>query len=331
MVIIALWLGVLNAESWRNWAVLRTERWLPGDAGALAAGMLLGGSEDLSRQTKEAYRRVGLLHIVAASGYNVTLIAGWILSVSLIWLSRRWALGVTIAGIIVYMAIAGWQPSIIRAGIMSILAMLGLILGRERDAKWLLIITGAVMLAWNPKLISDIGFQLSFAATFGILVFLNTSSSDPFSTSPLTPLHNCGEGNGRGEVVTKRETRGRGIFGVLGSDLKTTLAAQAMTTPLILHHFGNLSVISPLVNAALLWTVPPIMQITAAGLVWGPINYLAWPLLRIQLWVVSRVGAWPISNWEVGKMSWLWVAAYYAALIVLINLIHLINLKKLRN
>src|SRR3989344_4268778 len=198
MVIITLWLGVLNGESWRNWAVMRTENWLHGDAGTLAAGMLWGGSGNLSYQTKEAYRRVGLLHIVAASGYNVTLMTGWILSASLIWLSRRWALGMSIVVVIIYMVIAGMQPSIIRAGIMSILAMLGLILGRERDAKWLLVITGAMMLAWNPKLISDIGFQLSFAATWGLVW--------------LAPK----------------------------GDLGTTLAAQAMTTPLILHHFGNL-------------------------------------------------------------------------------------------
>jgi len=302
MVIITLWLGVLNGESWRNWAVMRTENWLHGDAGTLAAGMLWGGSGNLSYQTKEAYRRVGLLHIVAASGYNVTLMTGWILSASLIWLSRRWALGMSIVVVIIYIVIAGMQPSIIRAGIMSILAMVGLILGRERDAKWLLVITGVAMLAVNPKLISDIGFQLSFAATFGILVFLNTS--------PLHPSPIIGEG-----------TRERGIFDVFGADLKTTLAAQAMTMPLILHHFGNLSVISPLVNAALLWTVPLIMQITAAGLVWGPINYLAWPLLRGQLWVVNSVASWPISNWEVGKMSWLWVGVYYVVLFLLIKIL----------
>ena len=279
MVVITLWLQVLNGENWRNWAVMRTENWLHGDAGTLAAGMLWGGSGNLSYQTREAYRRVGLLHIVAASGYNVTLMTGWILSVGLIWLSRRWALGVTIIGVIIYMIIAGMQPSIIRAGIMSILAMVGLILGRERDAKWLLVITGGMMLAWNPKLISDIGFQLSFAATWGLVW--------------LAPK----------------------------GDLGTTLAAQAMTTPLILHHFGNLSVISPLVNAALLWTVPLIMQITAVGLVWGPINWLAWPLLRGQLWVVSSVAAWPISSWEVGKMSWLWVGVYYVVLFLLIKIL----------
>ncbi|KKU28227.1 MAG: ComE-like protein competence protein [Candidatus Amesbacteria bacterium GW2011_GWA1_47_20] len=279
MVVITLWLQVLNGENWRNWAVMRTENWLHGDAGTLAAGMLWGGSGNLSYQTREAYRRVGLLHIVAASGYNVTLMTGWILSVGLIWLSRRWALGVTIIGVIIYMIIAGMQPSIIRAGIMSILAMVGLILGRERDAKWLLVITGGMMLAWNPKLISDIGFQLSFAATWGLVW--------------LAPK----------------------------GDLGTTLAAQAMTTPLILHHFGNLSVISPLVNAALLWTVPLIMQITAVGLVWGPINWLAWPLLRGQLWVVSSVASWPISSWEVGKMSWLWVGVYYVVLFLLIKIL----------
>ena len=299
MVIITLWLQVLKtslppirAEDWRNFLVMRVERWLPGDEGVLAAGMLWGGSEGLSRQTKEAYRRVGLLHVVAASGYNVTLVTGWILSSCLIWLSRRWALGVTMIGGVIYMAIAGWQPSIIRAGIMAILAMTGLILGRERDAKWLLIVTGVAMLVWNRELISDIGFQLSFAATWGILWLMPQRSMLKAQNSITT---------------------------LFAADLKTTLAAQAMTTPLILHHFGNLSMISPLVNATLLWTVPLIMQITAAGLVWGPINYLAWPLLRMQTWVVNSVAAWPISNWELGKMSWLWVAVYYAVLSICIK------------
>ena len=296
MVIITLWLQVLKtslppirAEDWRNFLVMRVERWLPGDEGVLAAGMLWGGSEGLSRQTKEAYRRVGLLHIVAASGYNVTLVTGWILSSCLIWLSRRWALGVTMIGVVIYMAIAGWQPSIIRAGIMAILAMTGLILGRERDAKWLLIVTGVAMLVWNRELISDIGFQLSFAATWGILWLMPQRSMLKAQNSITT---------------------------LFAADLKTTLAAQAMTTPLILHHFGNLSMISPLVNATLLWTVPLIMQITAAGLVWGPINYLAWPLLRMQTWVVSSVATWPISNFEMGKMSWGWVGVYYLVLYI---------------
>lgn len=307
MVIIALWLQVLKtsappiwAENWRNFLIMRVEKWLPGDEGALAAGMLWGGSEGLSWQTKEAYRRVGLLHIVAASGYNVTLMAGWILSACLIWLSRRWALGATIVGVVVYMLIAGWQPSIIRAGIMSILAMAGLILGRERDAKWLLILTGALMLVTNSKLISDIGFQLSFAATAGIL----------FISPPFPPLKL------RGGIEEGDTGKVRSAF---VADLKTTLAAQAMTTPLILHHFGNLSVISPLVNAVLLWTVPVIMEIVAMGLVIGPVNYLAWPLLRLQTWVVGSVAAWPISNWEVGKMSWLWVAVYYLVLAICIK------------
>ena len=133
----------------------------------------------------------------------------------------------TVVGVVIYMAIAGWQPSIIRAGIMAILAMVGLILGRQRDAKWLLILTGAAMLIVNPKLISDIGFQLSFAATWGIL----------FISPPVNRVEPRPGPNGQGSTLS-----------VLGADLKTTLAAQAMTTPLILHHFGNLSV--PVVDGA---------------------------------------------------------------------------------
>lgn len=265
------------AENWRNTLILKLERWLPGDVGALAAGMLIGGSGELSPKAKLAYQKVGLLHIVAASGYNVTLISSWILSISLIWLSRRWASGVAIIGVVIYMLVSGLSASVMRAGIMGIMGYLGLMLGREADAKWLLVLACVGMLAWNPGLFSDIGFQLSFAATAGILW--------------LAPK----------------------------GDLGTTLSAQAMTTPLILHHFGNLSVISPLVNAALLWTVPVAMEINAFGLIFGPINYLAWPLLKLQISVVEKIASWPLSNFEVGKMSWGWVIIYYLLLYLCIK------------
>lgn len=259
-------------------------KWLPGDEGALAAGILLGGSGELSYQAKKDFSRVGLTHVVAASGYNVGVVAAWVMAgLSVIW-GRRRAIPFAILGIILYVILAGAGAAVIRAGIMASVAWIGLGFGRESDAKWLLVVAGLIMLVSNPLLIGDIGFQLSFAATAGILWLKGPSKDNLLAT------------------------------------LKTTLAAQVATTPIILHYFGNLSVISPLVNVAVLWSVPVIMQVTAVGLVIGPVNYLAWPFLRWMMGVVTWSAGWRMANFEVGKMSWGWVGAYYLAGYICIKL-----------
>lgn len=183
------------------------------------------------------------------------------------------------------MFLAELAPSVVRAGIMAIAALIGLMLGRESDSRWLLILTAAGMLAVNPLLAGDVGWQLSVAATAG-LAWL----------------------------------RPQGDWG-------TTLAAQTLTLPLLLYHFGNLSIIAPLANAALLWTVPPIMQVTAIAslvgwvvpLVGQLISYLAWPLLKLLTSSVTWVASWPWSFWEVGRVSWWWVVGYYAVVAILVS------------
>ncbi len=260
-------------------------RWLPGDEGGLAAGILLGGNQEMSPSLKLAFQRTGLTHVVAASGYNVTIVAGWTMLLFKRLLHRRLAILFGILSIILYVFLSGTTPSVVRAGIMASTLFLGQIWGREADSLWLLVLAGWMMLVINPGYLSDIGWQLSMAATAGILAWRPTG------------------------------------------DAWTSLAAQATTLPLILHHFGNLSVIAPVANLLLLWVVPPIMQITAVGLIVGPVNWLAWPLLRLMTGGVTLLGNLPWASFAVGNLSWGWVLGYYAALIMVT---YLINLKKAR-
>lgn len=250
-------------------------RWLPADEAALDAGIVLGGTEGMSSQLKLAFRRTGLAHIVAASGYNVTVVAGWTMLLFTRWFHRRLAIILGICSIIGYVLLAGATAAVVRAGIMSTSAWIGQLWGREADSMWLLGLAGWAMLMGNPAYASDIGFQLSMAATAGILWF--------------RPAGN----------------------------LWATLAAQAATLPLILHHFGDLSVIAPLANILLLWLVPPIMQVGAIGLVIGPVNWLVWPMLKLMTTTVIFLSGWSWSNWQVGQLSWWWVGAYYLAVILI--------------
>jgi competence protein ComEC len=190
------------------------------------------------------------------------------------------------------MYLAGMSAAVIRAGVMAILTLVAVFTGRKADAGWTLVTACGLMLVWKPEWISDIGFQLSVAATAG-LIFINTSP-------------------------------GTSLIG----DFKTTIAAQIATLPLILHHFGNLSVVSPVVNGIVLWTVPLVMQITAVasllGWVWesigGLVSLAAWPLLKYMTGVVEWAAMWPGANLEVGKIGWGWVGMYYLAVILIYNL-----------
>ncbi len=288
--------------------------WLPGDEAGLASGILLGGSGKLSSPAKEAYRRVGMLHVVAASGYNVTIIAGLTMVIAVKLVSRRWAILFVIVSVVLYMYLAGMTASVVRAGIMAICTYIALMFGRPADGYWVLGLVSGLMILINPGYVSDIGFLLSVAATVGVL------------SSHVIP--------------TEFEKRVEGSLDLLRSlgmtiknDLKTTLWAQAFTTPIILHYFGDLSLIAPVTNALMLWMVPIVMQIMlvalGVGVVWPffgqLISFLAYPFLRILNLGAQFFSELPLASISVGKMSLAWVGAYY---VVLIALISLINLKR---
>ncbi len=255
-------------------------RWLPGDEGALAAGILIGGTGQMSYELKNNFNRVSLTHVVAASGYNVTLLAAWTMLILGKWLNRRLVIYLSIVSIILYVFIAGATASVIRAGIMATAAWSGKLWGRESNSLWLLALAAWSMLMINPNYLADIGFQLSLAATTGILW--------------------AGPKN----------------------DWWTSIAAQAATIPLILHHFGNLSVVAPVVNILLLWMIAPLMQILALGLVSGPVNWLAWPGLKLMNSVVNGVGSWSWASWQVGYISWWWVIGYYVVIVISYELVN---------
>lgn len=254
----------------------RIMSWLPGDPGGLASGILLGGNRLLSYKTRQNFTRDGLSHIIAASGYNVVMVSGWMAYFGRKIRHKKLMILSGILGTILYMLLAGLSASVMRAGIMSILSITALIYGRKSDAIWSLTITAIVMILVNPWYILDIGFQLSVMATLGVLL-----SS--------------------------------------GSELKIIFMVQLFTIPLILHHFGQLSVVAPLANLLVIWTVPYIMQLTALGLVIPPVLYVAWPLLAYMLFVAKWLSQLSWASLTVGQMSWPWVGLWYLILAIVYN------------
>ena len=204
-------------------------RILPEPEASLLAGIVLGAKRDFGKSFWQKLQKTGTLHIVVASGYNVTVVIGTIISYLAGLVKRRTAVLIGIVAVIGYTLMAGAEAAIVRAAIMGSLAYFGQILGRKADGVRLLILAGGVMLIYDPLLLWDVGWQLSILATAGLLVI-----------SPLL-----------GRVFNK--------LWVIGKDMSETISAQIAVWPILVITFGNLSVFAVLVNSLILWMVPIIM------------------------------------------------------------------------
>lgn len=260
-------------------------------AGSLIAGIVLGDKSGFEKDFWEALRLSGVLHVVVASGMNVTLVAGFLTAVFGRFLKRQQAGVLAILGIVFYTALAGFEPPIIRAAIMGATILISQILGRQVWGLLTLGLAGYLMLLVNPILISDLGFQLSFLSTAGLLVIRPHLSW--FDKIPL-----------------------------LGEDLSTTLAAQIATLPLLLATFGQYSLLSLATNTLVLWTIPWVMGFGGVAGILGLIFpilgkllvFLVYPFLFYFEQVVRFFGGLKILNWKVNSFPWSLALGYWLIL-----------------
>jgi len=220
---------------------------------ALMLGIVFGIKEQMPDEFYSQLQKTGVLHVIAASGMNITMVGGFLISIFSLFFKRQFALSLTIVGILLYSLLAGFEASIVRAAIMGILVFGAQILGRQQSASIGFFTAGFIMLFVNPTLINDIGFQLSFMATFGLIY-----------VRPIFELNKKVK-----KLIEKT---------VIGEDVATTITAQAVTLPILLGNFGTYGLFSILVNALVLWTVPIIMIIggvsAIVGLLFLPIGKL---------------------------------------------------------
>ena len=177
--------AVLRAQGWRivgrrgGLAGIgdRLHAWLagasvPGVAGVrrgVIEGVVLGEDEGLPDGLRQDFRASGLYHLLAVSGGNVAVVAlGTLWLALLLGVPRLPAEVGVLATITGYVLAVGAQPSVVRAGIAGALGSLGWLTGRERDARYALVVAATALLGWNPYNALDPGFQLSFAAVLAI-------------------------------------------------------------------------------------------------------------------------------------------------------------------
>ncbi len=302
-----LWRGLYGLRA-RAAAVI--DATLPEPYAALAKGILLGIESDIPRDLYGDFNATGTSHIIVISGFNIAIVAGLFLALLGPLLGSRRAGLVSVLGIGLYVLLVGADAAVVRAGIMGGIFAIGRVVGRRTHALNSLFGSALVMLAFNPLTLWDVGFQLSFLATLGLIVILpSLQNAFQQTLSPFMPTHWKGP-----------------LFDLLNEALVVTAAAQITTTPLIVATFGRLSLISLLTNALILPVQPLIMLgagiSTAAGLLWLPVGRVLAqiPLLPL-VWTVSvvRVTArWPGAG--VAASSWMrpLALAYYAGLALLV-------------
>jgi competence protein ComEC len=198
------------------------------------AGLLLGSRKGIPEKLSEAFRITGLTHIIAISGYNITLIAS-ILMAFFRPLGKRKSIILAAAGITLFTLFAGASAAVVRACIMGLISLFALHSERKGDITITLLISAAIMIGYNPKILfHDVGFQLSFLATMG-LIYVSPLIEPYFQWLP--------------ERLAIRES------------ILLTLSAQIMALPIILFNFQALSVVSPLSNLLIAGPVLPLAML----------------------------------------------------------------------
>ncbi len=224
--------------------------------GSFMAGLLYGYRGGLG-SLNDKFSRTGVTHIVAISGYNISLISNILLNFFIYFsVPRKKSFYLVVSGIIIFVIFAGASASVVRAGIMGIIVLIAKQSGRKSQIGNVLILTAVIMTLINPYvLVWDAGFQLSFLATVG-LVYLSPIFNKYFTKIP--------------DKLSLKE------------NLVSTLSAIIVTLPLILFQFGRLSVVAPIVNILILWSLPWIMFL---GFVAVFCSFIFLPVAKVFSWL----------------------------------------------
>jgi competence protein ComEC len=252
----------------KQWLMTGIESVLTEPEAGLAEGLLLGVKQALGDTVEEAFRKSGIIHIVVLSGYNVMLVVAFIMYI-LAPFPRKVQLGVGLLAITSFALIVGLSATVLRATIMAGLFLIAQTFSKRYNVLRMLCLAGAVMLFINPYLLLyDIGFQLSFMATLGLILV------SPHFETELT----------RGSLPKVREY------------VLATVATQIAVLPLLLYHIGEVSLIAVVVNVLVLPIVPVAMF---GGFVSGLLGQV-WP-------IVGLLAAYPTSlilTYIIGIAAW---------------------------
>ncbi|OGG40094.1 hypothetical protein A3A21_01635 [Candidatus Jorgensenbacteria bacterium RIFCSPLOWO2_01_FULL_45_25b] len=278
----------------RNRAIRVFQKTLPYNESAFMSGITLGAKEEFSKTLKDDMKKSGTTHLVALSGYNITiLITALLAGLGTIW-RKRTAFFVAILGIIAFVIMTGGESSVMRAAIMGIAVNMAPIMGRVYAPRNIIMLSALVMALQNPNILAfDVGFQLSFLALLGIVYLFPAIQN-------ITNL--------RGGFLRWKE------------NAAMTLSAQLMVAPILIQTFEKISLTSLISNILIMELIPTTMalgflQIATHQVSQNLAQILAWLSLlplKTELGIISL-----FSNLSVEihpRLTLPFIIGYYALL-----------------
>jgi len=265
----------------------------------LLGGLILGERASFSATLQENFIKTGTIHIVALSGYNVTIIAEWIMKLFL-FLPLSVSFYLAILAIFLFVLMTGAKATAVRAGLMAILMLIARATDRNYDVLRALILVAVLMILINPwVLFFDLSFQLSFLATIGVIFFT------PKIKKYFLWLPN---------------------FFNLRDIINVTCAAYLFVLPFLLFKLGNLSIIALPANILILPFIPLVMLLGFgaiflsffSNIISWPISYLAFLILKYQLYIINTLADFSWSSITIFNFPlWLTVLIYFYFLLLL--------------
>ncbi|MBI4992119.1 MAG: ComEC/Rec2 family competence protein [Candidatus Harrisonbacteria bacterium] len=281
----------------KNSIVVIFKRALPSEKAAFLSGLTLGEREDFSKELQRKMSLSGTTHLVALSGYNISIIALATAAIFGLYFSQSTSFYLSILVIVLFVLMTGGEASVVRAAIMGIIAILAKETERIFSIRNAIIVAAFLMVLYNPKvLVFDLGFQLSFAALLGIVYLL--------------------------PVLKKNLKFKDSGFLSWKENILTALSAQLAVVPLLLGNFGTFSLTSLFSNVLIAEAVPLTMGLgfMMAGLGFisdflaQMIGLIVNLLLSYELWIIDIFSKFslPIATRSFGFSASI---IYYALLI----------------
>ena len=242
-------------------------QYLPSREAALVAGIVLGDKKGISGDFYKEMLSSGTVHIAVASGYNVMIVGGTVLSILFWKLRRRTATVVAIVVMLLYSLLTGAEPPVMRAFVMAAMLFVGASIGRKQVTWWALLLTAWVMLLTDISIIKSISFQLSVMASIGLMVI-----------EPLIMRY-----------IDTLNSKLLQLISTLG--LVTTMATMVTTAPIIWWHFGRFTLNGFIGNTLILPLVPILMFFGAVMIITGPMMSLPVYLLsHLMVLIIGVIG-----------------------------------------
>lgn len=272
---------------WREKLLTLLDRLFPADAAPFAKALLIGDTSDLPFSDKWAMKTAGIYHVVAVSGMHVSILFALIY---MLCGRKRWLTAVIgFPALLLFAAITGFSPSVVRACIMQALMILALLVNKEYDPPTALATAVLVILTVNPISITSASLQLSAGCMVGIFLFTQRIHDYLLGHTKLGPA--------KGDGIRAKLTR----WAV--ASVSMTLGAMSLTTPLCAIYFGCVSLIGIVSNLLILWLVTlvfyGIMAACLLSIIWLPIaRAVGWVIARpiyLILWGTEMISRLPVS------------------------------------